>query len=92
MGISEKELLQLNEYYRNQFLQSSRSDKAGDNTMTFIVKQDTDLMLFARAAKMVWESVGDYPLSFRGLIKKQTGNTFATFLYLGALETAQHKH
>ncbi|MGM9478112.1 hypothetical protein ACS5PU_16925 [Pedobacter sp. GSP4] len=53
--------------------------------MTFIVKEDTDLLQFADAAKVVWESVGDYPTSFTGVVRKEQGNAFTTFQYVGAL-------
>jgi len=76
------------DYYRNQFIDASRSKVDGDNTMTFIVKDNTDLLAFADAAKMVWESVGDYPASFTGIVRTGTGNAFATFAYQGALEKA----
>lgn len=79
---------QQEEYYRNQFIDSSRSKLDGDNTMTFIVKEDTELLTFADAAKAIWESVGDYPTSFTGIVRTPTGNAFATFNYTGALENA----
>ncbi|MGN7986281.1 hypothetical protein ACTJKC_03015 [Pedobacter sp. 22226] len=37
--------------------------------MTFIVKEGTDLLKFAKAAKAVWESLGDYPSSFTGFVR-----------------------
>lgn len=74
-----------NDYYRSQFIESERSKLKGDHTMTFIVKEDTDLLQFAEAAKVVWESVGDYPSSFTGIVRTPKGNAFATFQYEGAL-------
>ncbi|KIA96552.1 hypothetical protein OC25_02060 [Pedobacter kyungheensis] len=74
-----------NDYYRSQFIGSQRSKEMGDNSMTFIVKEDTDLLQFADAAKAVWESVGDYPTSFTGVVRTEKGNAFATFQYVGAL-------
>jgi hypothetical protein len=73
------------DYYRSQFIASERSKLTGDHTMTFIVKDDTDLLQFAAAAKVIWESVGDYPSSFTGIVRTSTGNAFATFQYEGAL-------
>lgn len=73
------------DYYRSQFIASERSKLTGDHTMTFIVKDDTDLLQFAAAAKVVWESVGDYPSSFTGVVRTPNGNAFATFQYDGAL-------
>lgn len=83
---SSREVKALNEYYRTQYLDSSRSEKEGDYTMSFTVKEGTDLLEFAKAAKAVWESVGDYPHSFTGFVRLEKGNAFATFNYLGALE------
>ncbi|GAA4203071.1 hypothetical protein GCM10022289_18760 [Pedobacter jeongneungensis] len=74
-----------NDYYRAQFLDSHRSHLKGDHSMTFIVKEGTDLLKFAKAAKAVWESLGDYPSSFTGFIRIPGGNAFATFKYEGAL-------
>jgi len=76
------------DYYRSQFIGSQRSKKIGDHTMTFIVKDDTDLLAFADAAKTVWESVGDYPDSFTGVVRTAKGNAFATFQYVGAISLA----
>lgn len=75
-------------YYQTQFIDSYRGGVEGDNTMTFLVKDDTDLVTYALAAKQAWESVGDYPSSFKGIIRKVNGNCFATFDYLGALEAS----
>lgn len=81
-----REAKELNEYYRAQYLDSSRSDKEGDYTLNFTVKEGTDLLEFAKAAKAVWEEAGDYPHSFIGFVRMEHGNAFATFNYLGALE------
>jgi len=85
MKISDEGLLIPNDYYRTQFINSFRGGVEGDNTMTIIVKDDTDLVVYANAAKLVWESVGDYPSSFRGIVRTKHGNAFATFEYVGAL-------
>ncbi|WP_316831714.1 hypothetical protein [Pedobacter aquatilis] len=76
-------------YYRSQFIDSFRSPVHGDNTMVFLVQDDTDLLLYAKAAKHTWESVGDYPDSFTGIVKTVNGNAFASFIYVGALAAAQ---
>lgn len=76
------------DYYRSQFIESQRSNLTGDHSMTFIVKDNTDLLAFAHAAKAVWESVGDYPSNFTGIVRTSTGNAFATFQYKGALSFA----
>ena len=80
-----------NNYYRAQFVDSSRSHLDGDHSMTFIVKEGTDLLEFARSAKAVWESFGDYPSSFTGYVRTEKGNAFATFQYEGAI-TATSTH
>lgn len=80
------------DYYRSNFIGSQRSNLIGDHTMTFIVKDDTDLLLFANAAKLVWESVGDYPSDFTGIVRTSTGNAFATFKYEGALNFTNIEH
>ncbi|WP_231426133.1 hypothetical protein [Pedobacter sp. Leaf250] len=85
MNISDEGLSIPNDYYRTQFVDSFRGGVDGDNTMTFIVKDDTELVAYANAAKLVWESVGDYPSSFKGIVRTKTGNSFATFEYVGAL-------
>ncbi|RZK66008.1 MAG: hypothetical protein EOO95_06960 [Pedobacter sp.] len=77
------------EYYRSQFIESFRSKELGDNTMIFIVREDTDLLLYSKAAKQTWESAGDYPDSFTGIVKTETGESFASFSYIGAIEAVQ---
>ncbi|WP_316829267.1 hypothetical protein [Pedobacter aquatilis] len=77
------------DYYRTQFIDSFRSSIYGDNSMIFLVHDNTDLLLYAKAAKDTWESVGDYPNSFTGIVKTVSGNAFASFVYLGALAAAQ---
>ena len=88
MKMSDEGLSIPNDYYRTQFIDSFRGGIEGDHTMTFIVKDDTDLVVYANAAKLVWESVGDYPASFRGIVRTKNGNAFATFEYIGALPDA----
>ncbi|RZK14854.1 MAG: hypothetical protein EOO86_17850 [Pedobacter sp.] len=78
-------------YYQTQFIDSYRGGIDGENTMTFLVKDDTDLVTYSIAAKEAWESIGDYPTSFKGIIRKVNGNCFATFDYLGALEAAENQ-
>ncbi|WP_316757489.1 hypothetical protein [Pedobacter aquatilis] len=77
------------DYYRDQFIDSHRSKVEGDNTMIFLVREDTDLLLYAKAAKQTWESAGDYPDSFTGIVKTENENGFASFTYIGAIAAVQ---
>jgi len=88
MNSSISKIEKENDYYRAQFVDSHRSHLDGDHSMTFIVKEGTDLLEFAKAAKAVWESLGDYPSSFTGFVRIPGGNAFATFKYEGALSVS----
>lgn len=50
-----------NHYYRHHFLESIPACNEGDRDMTFIVRDGTDLLLFAQSAARFWKSAGNCP-------------------------------
>lgn len=76
-----------NHYYRHHFLESIPACNEGDRDMTFIVRDGTDLLLFAQSAARFWKSAGNCPYAFKGTVRTRNGNCFATFDYLAENDT-----
>lgn len=69
-------------YYQHHFLENIPARNEDDQNMTFIVRDGTDLLLFAQSAARFWKSAGNCPYSFKGTVRTRKGNCFATFDYL----------
>jgi len=62
-----------NHYYRHHFLESIPARNEGDRDMTFIVRDGTDLLLFAQSAARFWKSAGNCPYAFKGTVRTRKG-------------------
>jgi len=81
--VTTEQAEELIEYYKENVISADFENEDEVQFLQIVVKDDADIEKCAEGCQYTWESTGEYPNDFKGLLRSQDGSKTATFDYVG---------